>query len=160
MFKVGDAVIYPNIGICFINDIRTESFLGKEELFYVITPVYSKGSTIFSQVENTKNSMRAVVSKDELSEILSLPHNSEWIENSYERHNYYSDILRSCNLQKALTAVRTLNSRKAEKEKIGKKLLMTDEKALADLIKISYGEIAYVLGITYEEVAQMLQMNM
>lgn len=84
----------------------------------------------------------------------------EWIENNYERHNYFSDIMRSCNLKEALKAVRMLNFRKSEKEKNGKKLLFNDEIALADLNKISYGEIEYVLGVTYEEVAQMLQMNM
>lgn len=157
MFNIGDAVIYANTGLCVIKDIRTEDFLGEKQLFYVLDPVYSKGSTIFSPVENSKMVIRSVVSKKELSQVLSVEVDPEksWIENSHERRNYYSNVLRNCVLSDTLAAVRSLSYRKNNKKTSGKKLHMADEKALVDLEKMLYGEIAYVLDISYDEVIQM-----
>ncbi len=162
MFKIGDAVVYQSAGLCIIEDIRTENFLGKDELFYVISPVYSKGSTIFSPVENAKVTIRCAVTKEELSNILSVKSDfeSEWIDNNHERHNFFSEVLRSCDLSRILGAVKMLNLKKSVKEKAGKKLHMADEKSLAELEKMLYGEVSYVLGIGYDETVQMLQMNM
>ncbi len=157
MFNIGDAIVYANTGLCVIRDIRTEDFLGDKQLFYVLDPVYSKGSTIFSPVENSKMVIRSVVSKEELCDILSVesPPEDNWIENSHERRNFFSGILRSCILSDTLNAVRSLNHQKNKKESTGKKLHMADEKALVDLERMLYGEIAYVLGIGYDEVVQM-----
>ncbi len=162
MFNIGDAVIYPNAGLCIIEDIRNENFLGKEEPFYVITPVYSKGSTLFSAVSNDKISIRNVVSGEVLSEILSVKEDllSGWIDNNHDRQSFYSEILKSCDLAKTLSAVKSLNYRKVQKEKLGKRLHMADEKALVDLEKMLYGEVAYVLGISYDDAVEMFKVNM
>ena len=97
MFKIGDAVVYGSSGVCMIDDIRNEYFLGEQALYYILTPVYSKGSTIFCPVNNDKLPIRAVRSKDELLSSLSsdTADTDEWIVNDQKRHEHFSAVLRT-----------------------------------------------------------------
>ena len=161
MFNIGDAVVYSNAGLCTIDDIRTEDFLGEEQLFYVLNPKYSRGSTIFVAVDNSKVVLRHTVSKEMISEVLSIEVNpeKEWIEKRQDRHARTTEILKNCDIKETLVALRTLLYKRAEKEKLGKKLHMKDDADIANLERMLFGEIAYVLDISYDEVVQMFTAN-
>ncbi len=157
MFNVGEAVIYGNTGVCIIEDIRLEDFLGKKERYYILKPVYSKSSTIFCPVDNIKVTMRKTVSKDEINRYLSpssLPE-TEWIENDHMRREHFSAVLRKCDVGELAAEIYSLHRKRNEKTASGKRLHAADEKALADAEKILFGEFSYVLGITYEEAAEL-----
>lgn len=161
MFNIGDAVVYSNAGLCIIDDIRTEDFLGDEELFYVLSPKFYRGSTLFVAVNNTKVVLRSTVSKEKISDLLSLSVDpqKEWIENRQDRHARVSEVLRNCCIEDTLITLRTLLFKRSEKEMQGKKLHMKDDADIANLERMLFGEIAYVLDISYDEVVQMFTTN-
>ena len=161
MFNIGDAVIYANTGLCIIEDIKEENFLGTAELYYTLNPVHSKGSTVFCPVENMRVVMRSVTPKDELIHALSpdTKPTDKWIENDHERRSYFNTVLKNCVFSETLSVVRVLNNMKNAKMLSGKKLHATDEKALAECEKILFGEISHVLGISYDEAAEMIRSN-
>lgn len=162
MFNVGDAVIYGNTGVCIIDDIRLEDFLGKKEMYYILKPVYSKGSTIFCPVDNVKVTMRSASTRDELTMALTDKNepDDKWIDNDHERRDYFMSVLKKCDLREMAGIVRTLCRKKKEKADSGKKFHASDEKILADAEKILFGEFSYVLGVDYDEAAQMFEINM
>lgn len=161
MFNIGDAVVYSNAGLCTIDDIRTEDFLGDEQLFYVLSPKYSRGSTIFVAVGNSKVVLRHTVSKEKVSEVLSIEvePEKEWIEKRQERHAHTTEVLKNCDIEETLITLRTLLCKRAEKEKMGKKLHMKDDSDIANLERMLFGEIAHVLDVSYDEVVQMFTTN-
>ncbi|MBE6708020.1 MAG: hypothetical protein E7578_02105 [Ruminococcaceae bacterium] len=159
MFNVGDNVIYGNTGICIIEDIRLEDFLGKKETYYILRPLQSKGSMIFCPVNNVKVTMRKVITKEELDRILTF-HNCptvSWIENDHERRDCFSAILKRCDTAELSATLRLLYKRKDELSDTNKKLHASDEKALADCERILFGEISHILSISIEEAADMFK---
>lgn len=159
MFNVNDTVVYGNTGVCHIEDIRLEDFLGKKEMYYILKPIYSKGSMIFCPVENAKTKMRKTITKKELDDILSKPVTKavSWIENDNERRSHFSDILKRCDVSELYISVISLSKKENEKLAIGKKLHATDEKFLSDFEKILYGEIAFVLDIPLSDAIDLFK---
>lgn len=159
MFKIGDAVVYGSSGVCMIDDIRNEYFLGEQALYYILTPVYSKGSTIFCPVNNDKLPIRAVRSKDELLSSLSsdTADTDEWIVNDQKRHEHFSAVLRTSDSGKLARMISLLWRNRDEMAAVGRKFRAADEKALADAEKILFGEMSYVLDISYDEAADMFR---
>lgn len=162
MFNVGEAVIYGNTGVCMIEDIRLEDFLGKKERYYILKPIYTKGSTIFCPVENVKVTMRKTSTRDELDKALSCSDEPSvsWIENDQQRREHLSGILKKCDLGEIAATVRLLYTKKKEKTDCGKKLHAADEKALADAEKILFGEISYVLELDIDEAKELFENNL
>lgn len=54
MYEVGGYVSYRSDGVCKIIDIRKENFgvVGKDTLYYVLSPVSDEKSTFFVPVDN------------------------------------------------------------------------------------------------------------
>lgn len=71
-YEVGEYVIYGNNGICQVLDITTPGFSGvdKEKMYYVLEPVHTKGSRIYSPVDSHKVVMRAVIDEEQAEESL------------------------------------------------------------------------------------------
>lgn len=159
MFNVGDAVVYGSSGVCKIDDIRNEYFLGEKALYYILSPVYSKGSTIFCPVNNNRLPIRPISTKKQLADSLSgqTIKAEEWIENDQKRHERFNEILHSSDCGELAEMIRILYKDRAKKESSRKKFRAADEKALADAEKVLFGEIAYVLGIDYEEAGNMFR---
>lgn len=156
MFNVGNAIIYDSTGVCLIEDIRVEDFLGKREPYYILKPVFSKGSTIFCPVSNSKVTMRRVSSRDELTPALhSADTDIPWIAGDQQRRDFFSAVLKRCEVCEMGGVIRLLCRKKAEKEALGKRLHVADEKALSDVQKLLFGEIAYVFGIDIDDAATL-----
>lgn len=156
MFDVGNAIIYGSTGVCLIEDIRTEDFLGKREPYYILKPFFSKGSTIFCPVSNSKVTMRHVSERDELDRsIRATDTDVPWIAGDQQRREFFSAVLKRCEVREMGNVISLLCRKKAEKEAVGKRLHVSDEKALADIQELLFGEIAYVFGIDIENAAAL-----
>ena len=87
MFNVGDFVVYGSKGVCKVVSIGSLPTGDADRLYYTLAPVYIKGSTVFTPVDNTKVVLRKLISRDEAEEILgNIPSiHSLDIENEKER---------------------------------------------------------------------------
>ena len=73
MFKVNDYVMYGSMGVCKIIDISKEKYLNSsndEVEFYVLETVYKNKMTIKIPVNNTKISMRKIITKEEVLSLI------------------------------------------------------------------------------------------
>lgn len=66
MYEKGDYIVYGQHGICRVQDITNPGFSGMDEhkLYYVLEPLCSTGSKIYSPVDNEKVLMRRVMSRE------------------------------------------------------------------------------------------------
>ena len=52
MFEKGEYIIYGNNGVCEVQDYMQADEPDNHRIYYVLAPIRSKGSTIFSPVDN------------------------------------------------------------------------------------------------------------
>ena len=65
MFEKGEYIIYGSNGVCEVQDYMNAAGETDNRTYYVLAPMRSKGSTIFSPVDNQKVLMRKVMTKEE-----------------------------------------------------------------------------------------------
>ena len=100
MFHTGDYVVYGNNGVCRVEGIGTLEVSGmpQDRLFYTLHPLYMKGSTLFTPVDNSKVIIRPVLSKEEAKELIREIPNLEplWINDERKREIQYKETIRTC----------------------------------------------------------------
>ncbi len=156
MFKVNETVVHSGLGICTVSEIRKMK-VGNNPLrdFYVLKPVYENSATkIFIPIDSNIP-LRYPLNSDKIKEILSEV-NSEgtlWNENDALRKIKFNEIIKSGDHRKIIKLICELHEKKIEKESCGKKLHMSDEKALLEAERLIHGELAYSMQIEPENVA-------
>ena len=67
MFKVGEYVVYGMNGVCRVEEVGPMSLSGvdNDRLYYTLLPLYTKGSRVYTPVDNEKVVMRRVITKAE-----------------------------------------------------------------------------------------------
>ncbi len=156
MFDIGEYIIYGNHGVCEVKEIskKTISSMIGEKLYYTLAPVYTKGSTIYSPVDNGKVAIRSVLTKDEAEELIESMPEIGLIENVEEkkREILYKDMIRSCNCKALISMIKTLYKRRKERIEEGKKFTAVDERYYNQAKGCLYGEIAIALDMDMEDV--------
>ena len=153
MFSINDTVMYGSSGVCEIVDIKPKRFNNEEVLYYVIKPVDSDNSTIYCPV-NGKARIRKLLTAAEVQEILTaLPATkAQWIENDRQRHEAFSDIVKRGDHRELIMLIKSIRASREEKIRAGKKPHADDERFLKDAENIIYGEFAYALKMSRDEV--------
>lgn len=156
MFDIGEYIIYGNHGVCEVKEIgkKTISSMIGEKLYYTLAPVYVKGSTIYSPVDNGKVAIRPVLTKDEAEELIDDMPEIGLIDNVDEkkRETLYKDTIRSCDCRELISMIKTLYQRRKERIEDGKKFTAIDERYFNQAKGCLYGEIAIALDMNMEEV--------
>lgn len=161
MFEKGENIVYGTTGVCEVTDIRKMNMRGipKDKLFYVLTPRYPKGSTVFIPVDSTKTLMRKVLSKEQAQEILDSIEQIEEVHVSNEkmREEKYKECIRSCDCREYIRVIKTLRLRREEKLAQGKKFPVTDERYLKMAEDNLYAELAVALDVSRQEAGQLVE---
>jgi len=154
MFQINDVVMRGTSGICTIVDIRKENFRGKPELYYVLQPIHER-TTIFCPVESDKLKTRRLLTREEIDTLIETMNDAEniWIEHDPERKEKFNTILKRGEHRELICLLKTLYQKRAEKQQMGKKFHLADERAMKEAEQLLHGEFAYVLGIDEEEVS-------
>ncbi len=154
MFNVNDTVVYSNLGVCVISDIRKEKIHSKSAVYYVLSPVDDANMTVYCPVDNHDIKMRRLLGKDEIIALIkSMPKlGVEWISDDRRRNETYKEILRNGSQEDLIGLIRTLYHHKKETEAKGKKFHSADEKIMREAERMIYGEFAHMLNISRDEV--------
>ncbi len=156
MYKIGDAVLYGTQGVCKIEEVTEMDFSGKPMKYFVLNPIFQKGSKIFVPVDNEKlvGKMKRALTKSEIMKIItSLPQEDEfWIQNENERKSEYQKAISTGDRKSIIGIIKALHSAQKRQEEKGKKLHMSDDKMLKDAERIIYDEFALGLDIKPDEV--------
>ncbi len=162
MFKIGDYIVYGSTGVCRIENISTESVAGNMPTeYYIMTPVFSKSTTVKTPVTNTKVIMRNTIDEAGAQNIMESAKTLEvkWEDNYRVRNEVFREAAHSCNCEKWLWLMKAIHKKSCELEKTGKKLRQTDEMFLGNAEKLLCGELAMVLKREYDDIKNTLYSN-
>ena len=150
MFKVGEYVVYGMNGVCRVEEIGPMPLSGmdSDKIYYTLLPLYTKGSTVFTPVDNKKVKIRSVISKKQALELMDEMPDVEEIEvvDDKKRELAYKEALKSCDCRD------TVYKRKEERQAQGKKMSACDERYLKQAQDSLFGEFAISLRIEKNEV--------
>lgn len=72
MFKINDYVVYNSMGVFKIIDKREDKYANSEEIeYYILEPVYGNNLTVKTPVNNERVLMREIITKDDVSSLIS-----------------------------------------------------------------------------------------
>ncbi|MCR4748541.1 MAG: CarD family transcriptional regulator [Lachnospiraceae bacterium] len=160
MFEIGEYVVYGNKGVCKVSKIGPIDIPGmsKERQYYTLSQVYTRGSTIFTPVDNDKGVLRRILTPEEAKELIdeAADMNPVWIQNDKEREQKFTETLRSADTRSLFEMIIALYHRKERRLADGKKATSTDERYFHAAEDILYGELGVSLGIGKDEVKDFI----
>ncbi len=156
MFEVGDYVVYGNKGVCQIKSVGPIDLPGvdKDRMYYTMSQVYLRGSTIFTPVDSDRKALRRVLTKSEAKKLIAgiKDIKPQWVKDDKERDKLFTDILRTADCKELCSMIISLYHRKEERIAGGKKATSTDERYFHAAEDILYGELGIVLGMDRDKV--------
>jgi CarD family transcriptional regulator len=161
MFKIGEYVVYGMNGVCRVEEIGPMSLSGidSNKVYYTLLPLYTKGSRVFTPVDNQKVVMRPVISKQDACNLIDEMKNVEQIEVADDKHRElaYKEALKSCDCRELIRIINTVLKRKEERLAQGKKMSACDERYLKQAQDSLYGEFAISLKMEKDEVEDYIE---
>ena len=161
MYRVGDAVLYGCNGICRIREITRMESCGTVDDFYVLKPVSSEATTVFVPLgsEVLLSRMHPLLSPEEMRSLLDGLGGAApiWVENENQRKLLFRDVMNSGDRLAVARVYLTLKAMREEREKKGKHLRVSDERAYRETERIFFDELSLVLGWSREETASFLE---
>ena len=159
MFKINDYVVYGQNGVCMIEDIEKMMLKDEEQEFYILAPINNKKMTIKIPVNNKTMSIRELMSKNEVMNLIECISKKETIDiDDFRKKNQeYKLIIRSGDGLEIIKVINSINLEKDEKASIGKRINKTEDDMLMSAKKQLYQEISIVLGIDINEVEDYIK---
>ena len=158
--QIGDTVLYGTTGVCRVSGETERSIGGETKKYFVLEPLSDGKCTVFVPKDNEAllSKARKVLSKEEILEIIdSLPQKEEiWVEDAIARRELFSEILKSGNRARQMLLIRSLYNKQQQKITEKKRLHITDERMLDELVRLLHDEFSAVLGIEEDEVAAFI----
>lgn len=161
MFGVGDYIVYGMNGVCRVEEIGPMHLSGvdSDKDYYTLAPLYTKGSRVFTPVDNQKVPMRAVISKEEaltlIDEMKSI--NEMDVIDDKQRESAYKEAIKSCDCREWIRIINTVSKRREQRLAQGKKMSACDERFIKTAQDNLYGELAISLSVKKEEVEEYIE---
>ena len=160
MFSIGEYIVYGLNGVCRVEEIGPMNMSGVEsdKVYYTLLPLYTKGSRVFTPVDNQKVVMRPVISKQEACQLIDDMQSIDGIEvvDDKRRELAYKEAVKSCDCRELIRIINTALKRKEERLAQGKKMSACDERYLKQAQDTLYGEFAISLKIDKGEVQDFI----
>ncbi len=161
MFKKDQLIMCGGHGVCRVVTITDNPIdrSDKERKYYVLEPVFEKGSTVYTPVDNDKVVMRRIMNKREAEELVDqiTEIDTVWIQEEKSREQMYKDAIRTYDCQSLVQIIKTLYLRRQSRLKEGKKVLSSDEQYLHRAEELLYSEMSLALSIPKEEVGTYIK---
>ncbi len=155
-FQIDDFIIYGSSGVCVVKDICVPLIydIDTTEKYYILEPVYMKGSTIYSPVDNSTTVMRKIITNEEAQELINqIPFvEPYWNINDKKREVQYKTAIRTYDCYEWIRIIKTLYQRKQELSEQKKRLGQIDERYLHMAEDLLYAELSISLEMTREQV--------
>ena len=156
MFQVGDTVVCGSNGVCRVESIGPIAITGKMgqgKDYYTLIPYFDNDGRVFLPVESEKASMRSILSKDDVAEIMSEIGRLDQLTITDEkmRETEYRNAVNSSDPRRLIRAIKTMYLRRKARLEKGKKSTAVDERYIKLAEKRLYEEMSLVLEIGAEE---------
>lgn len=160
MFKKNELIMCGGHGVCRVVNIIDNPIdrMDKERKYYVLEPVFEKGSTVYMPVDNDKVVMRRIMNRAEAEELVDGITGIEtvWIQEEKGREQMYKEAIRTYDCRSLVQIIKTLYLRRQDRIKEGKKVLSSDEQYLRKAEELLYSEMSLALSISKEDVEQYI----
>lgn len=164
MYKIGDYTMHGNHGVCKVVEIGTLDMdsTNKDKLYYTLSPIYSKGSMVYTPVDSNKVTMRDVMSVDDAYELISMVTDIPMIEAANDKllEANIKETLKSYQPLDWLKIIKTLYNKNEMRNTQGKRLSNIDERYLHIAKDLLYGELSIVLECSKEDIEEKLLHNL
>ena len=160
MFKVGKTVVYGIQGVCEITAVEKMKMVKTAEEYYVLTPVYINNNNIFVPVKNTElvGRMYDVLSKDEINEVIKFLRSGKTVKcQNFEKRTLFRETLSGNDRLAIARVINSLVLEQRERREQTKNLPSSDENLLNKARALLFGEIAFVMNISPDDVANMIK---
>ena len=160
MFQKGEYIVYGHHGICQVEDITHLNMSGADEkkLYYVLVPVTAKGSRIYYPADRDNRNARYLMTEEEALSLLREFPSIKTMEIRIDklREDTYKRALYSGDQKTWASLLKTLYERRQDRLVHGKRMASVDERYQKLTEEALYGELAFVLGKTKEELKEAL----
>lgn len=153
-YQLDDYVVYKSAGVCKVLSMETQSPDGVSRvLYYKLKPLGDPNSTYYIPVASAEDKLRALLTKDEVLELIdTMPRSADedaavWSENRRERKEMYSQIIRGDDQRALVQMISSLYFRKLDSEAHGKRFSSMDELAMKNAETLMLQEFGIVLGM-------------
>ena len=156
MFEKGAYVIYGSNGICIVQDITTLNLTGvdKNRKYYLLKPVYSSGSTVYTPVDMADTLLRPALSRVEADLLIrAMPEIPPiTITNEKTLENTYKEYMRSNSCTAWVQLMKTIYLRREKRILMGHKITALDSRYFSLVENTLYGELAVALDKPRDEI--------
>ena len=150
MFAVGEYIFYGNQGVCQVEGTLMMSKPGQNEerLYYQLSPIEKRGSSVFTPIDNDKVVMRPILTETEAWALIREIPEIDQIDLGEERRreDVLKEVMRTGDPRSFIAVIKTLNPRKLERLTMGKKATVLDMKYLKAAETYLYGELSVAIG--------------
>lgn len=155
MFQKGERIVYGNIGVCEVTDIRLFQCAGMEERqYYILRPLHIAGEILIPI--NTSVYMRPIMTQqeakrliDQIPTIQAAPYYSTALT---ELSHHYEEVIHSHNNVDLLSLAMSIFAKKKIRADNKQKTGLIDEKYLKRAEDLIFYELSAVLEIPRDEV--------
>ena len=160
VFDKGDFVVCGSKGVCTVEEITKLCMPGvdKDRDYYVLKPVYNYGTTVYLPVDSGEESMRRTLSKEEARSLIGAIRDIKPLSISNDKllEQEYRGCLRTNMCEEWVKILKTTYIRKQNRIKMGRKMTAVDAKYARIAEDSLYGELAVVLDMPREKVADYI----
>ena len=162
VMQIGTFVHYSTKGICQVREIETMKFSSETKDYYVLVPVFDRNSKYYvpTDYDPQRIKIRSAIAPAMVEELMGYAKTCqpyEWVSNAHERKAKTEEILHSSDHKRILRLIKTLRCHEEHQKQIGKKMYLSDAKALRSALHIISDEFAFVRGEDPKTVAAYLE---
>ncbi len=161
MYNIGDLIIYGSEGLCRVEAIGTleKHIIDSDMLYYTLCPIYHEGK-IYTPVD-TNVFMRPIITCERAQYLIDcIPQVQISTYNNPDLkmvERQYKSLLLTYNCADLIQMIKTISVKKSIAAEEGKKLGQTDERYMKSAEDLLYGEFAFALGISRENVKSYIE---
>ena len=122
-WKTGDIVVHSRDGICTVTDIREMTMSGEPQQYYILEPVYERGSKLYIPLDKEAMFLRAPATEEQIiTYIQNLPDAElTWIADEKQRQSMIADARKTASSETLLGLISLFYKKRTEQHEKGKK---------------------------------------
>lgn len=156
MFQVDDYVVYESHGVCVVKAVGEVdiSAADRTRLYYTLEPLYLKGNTVYTPVDNRKAAMRELISKEDAWKLIDKIPDVEVLGSVEDKKPEagYKEVMSRYDCKGWIQIIKTLYLRKQGRLNAGRKNIARDDIYLKAAQEYLFGELAVALEMPKEDI--------
>lgn len=159
MYRKSDIIVYPNGGVCVIEDIGKPEFIQSDDVYYQMRSLINNLGTIYVKVDQVRSKIRTIITCEEAETLIAQIPTMEPIYNVNDkvRDREFNDIIKSCECEQALCMMKGIFTERIRKSAAGKNLCLNDDRNYNAISKLIFLEFSLALSMSAEQAGRRIE---